>query len=262
MDPNGNMFPMNISISFTNRLLDRIKKPYKKNKNKSIQMALEDNNSLKGYRNYQNNNYTPKTEISKTNKIFNKNDDYFSLDKFLTPYNKKGELMFLTKEGKVLINKKEKDILEDYINNHLFENENDKNKTERKRENKSNYNIYNIIPIINNTKEKMASIKGQKNKIFRSKNTQIKYDLNDLNQLFKKFSFSFQVPIDDFLLKNKKTSLLDKSIFKVCKNILDNYQELENKEDIFTYRSKSNSRPKIRAKSYNNNSDNCHNFFN
>ena len=262
IDPNGNMLPMNVSISFTNRLLDRIKKPSKKKKNESIQMVLEDNNNLKGYRNYQNNNYTPKTEINKSNKIFNKNEDYFSLDKFLTPYNKKGEQMFLTKEGKVLINKKEKDILEDYINNHLFENENDKNKTERKRENKSNYNIYNIIPIINNTKEKMASIKGQKNKIFRSKNTQIKYDLNDLNQLFKKFSFSFQVPIDDFLLKNKKTSLLDKSIFKVCKNILDNYQELENKEDIFTYRSKSNSRPKFRAKSYNKNSDNSNYSFN
>jgi hypothetical protein len=225
-------------------------------------MVLDDNNNLKECKNYQNNNNTPKTEVSKSNKIFNKNDDYFSLDKFLTPFNKKGEQMFLTKEGKVLINRKEKDILEDYINNHLFENENDKNKTERKMQSKSNYNIYNIIPITNNTKESMTSIKGQNNKIFSSKNSQIKYDLNDLNQLFKKFSFSFQIPIDDLLLKNKKTSLLDKSIFKVCKNILDNYQELENKEDIFTYRSKSNSRQKIRAKSYNNNSDNSHNFFN
>ena len=49
--------------------------------------------------------------------------------------------MFLTKEGKVFINRKEKDILEDYINNHLFENENDKNKTEKKSQSKSNYNI-------------------------------------------------------------------------------------------------------------------------
>ena len=67
--------------------------------------------------------------------------------------------MFLTKEGKVFINRKEKDILEDYINNHLFENENDKNKTEKKSQSKSNYNIYNIIPITNNTKESMTSIK-------------------------------------------------------------------------------------------------------
>ena len=262
VDPNGNMLPMNVSISFTNRLLDRIRKPSKK-KNKSIQIILEDNNNLKSYRNYQNNNYTPKTEIGKINKIFNlKNDDYFSLDKFLTPFNKKGEQMFLTKEGKVLINRKEKDILEDYINNHLFENENDKNKTEKKSQSKSNYNIYNIIPITNNTKESMTSIKEQKNKKFSSKKPPLKYDLNDLYQLFKKFSFSFQVPIDDLFLKNKKSSLLDNSIFKVCQNILDNYKELENKEDIFTYRSKSNSRPKIRAKSYNSNLDNSHNIFN
>lgn len=256
----SNMLPMNVSISFTNRLLDRIKRPNKKKNNKSIQTTLEDNNNLQKYRNYQNNNYTPKTEIGKTNKIFNlKNDDYFSLDKFLTPFNKGGEQMFLTKEGK-LINKKEKDILEDYINNHLFEN--DKNKTERKCQSKSNYNIYNIIPITNNSKEKMTSIKEQKNKIFSSKKPPIKYDLNVLYQLFKKFSFSFQVPIDDLFLKNKKSSLLDKSIFKVCQNILDNYQELENKEDIFTYRAKSNSRSKIRSRSYNNNLDNSHNFFN
>ena len=259
VDPNGNMLPMNVSISFTNRLLDRIRKPSKK-KNKSIQIILEDNNNLKSYRNYQNNNYTPKTEIGKINNL--KNDDYFSLDKFLTPFNKKGEQMFLTKEGKVLINRKEKDILEDYINNHLFENENDKNKTEKKSQSKSNYNIYNIIPITNNTKESMTSIKEQKNKKFSSKKPPLKYDLNDLYQLFKKFSFSFQVPIDDLFLKNKKSSLLDNSIFKVCQNILDNYQELENKEDIFTYRSKSNSRPKIRAKSYNSNLDNSHNIFN
>lgn len=259
VDQNGNMLPMNVSISFTNRLLDRIRKPSKK-KNKSIQMVLEDNNNLKSYRNCQHNNYIPKTEIGKTNNL--KNDDYFSLDKFLTPFNKKGEQMFLTKEGKVLINRKEKDILEDYINKHLFENENDKNKTEKKSQSKSNYNIYNIIPITNNTKESMTSIKEQKKKKFCSKKPPLKYDLNDLYQLFKKFSFSFQVPIDDLFLKNKKSSLLDNSIFKVCQNILDNYQELENKEDILTYKSKSNSRPKIRAKSYNSNLDNSHNIFN
>ena len=88
IDPNGNMLPMNVSISFTNRLLDRIKKPSKKKKNESIQMVLEDNNNLKGYRNYQNNNYTPKTEINKSNKIFNKNEDYFSLDKLIKKVNK------------------------------------------------------------------------------------------------------------------------------------------------------------------------------
>ena len=263
IDTKRNMCPVNVSISFTNRLLDRIKKSNKKKKNKSIQMTLEDNKNLKGYRNYQNNNYASKTEIGKkTNKIFNLNyEKFFSLDSFHTPYNKKGEQILLTKEGKVLINKKEKEILEDYINNHLFGKEKDKNKTERKKQSKSNYNIYNIMPITNNTKEKMSSIKGQKNKIYNTSKPPIKYDLNDLNQIFKKCSFSFQVPIDDIFLKNKKTSLLDKSIFKVCQNILDNYKELEDKEDIFTYRSKSNSRPRIRAKSYNNNLDNSHNFF-
>ena len=51
----------------------------------------------------------------------------------MIPYDgNNGEKLFLTKKGKVLINKKQKDILEDYVNNYLFDEDDAKSfKTEK-----------------------------------------------------------------------------------------------------------------------------------
>ena len=81
----------------------------------------------------------------------------------------------------------------------------------------------------------------------------LNYDLNDINELIQSLPISLQVPIDDLYMRQKKASLFDRSIFKICHRLIDNYKELENKEDIFIRKIRSKSRPMVRAKSYNDN---------
>ena len=225
-----------ISVTFTNRLLDRVKSPKKAhNKNNSIHIIVEEDeiNKINKNNNIKNRMKTESSLKSKKNKKRNSNlsGDYFSLDEFLTPYNKKGgEELYLTKNGNVLINRKQKDILEDYINKNAFDDDED-----------SKYKLNKQV------KEKVKSIKERKNKKNNLKGTNSNYDLNDINELFQILPPSFQVPIDDFYLRKKKASLFDRNFFKICHKVIDNYKELENKEDIFTFKSKSKS--KSRAKS-------------
>ena len=225
-----------ISVTFTNRLLDRVKSPKKAhNKNNSIHIIVEEDeiNKINKNNNIKNRMKTESSLKSKKNKKRNSNlsGDYFSLDEFLTPYNKKGgEELYLTKNGNVLINRKQKDILEDYINKNAFDDDED-----------------NKYKLNKQVKEKVKSIKERKNKKNNLKGTNSNYDLNDINELFQILPPSFQVPIDDFYLRKKKASLFDRNFFKICHKVIDNYKELENKEDIFTFKSKSKS--KSRAKS-------------
>ena len=250
-----------ISVSFTNRFLNKSKSPKKTiKKDDLIQMILEEENiknKLKKIKSKNNNNnYRTKTDSSSQIKIkndnINLNDEHFSLDDFLIPYsNKKGEELFLTKSGNVFISKEQKEFLEDYINNNYFEEEDNKSKTERKRI----YNYNNISPR-NKTKKgitnKYKGDKGVNNKKSNMKGKNNQYDLKDITNLLQ----MFQNPIDEHYLRKRNASLFDKSIFRICHKVIDNYKELENKEDIFSFKSKKKSRSKTRTKSlkYFNNS--------
>ena len=257
-----------ISFNFTNRLLDRVKKKPKSIKNKFlIKTENERENSEKiknkilNYNNrYNYNNYVLKTEPNKKYKKrnfyninniqkTNLNNDFFSLDDFVVPYNnsKKGEELFVTKIGNVLMSKKQKDILEDYINNYLYENE-ENSKLRKSTSPKSNKKLNNIIPLTKEVKEKIK--KEKRNRKFKTKKSMLNYDLNDINELIRSLPTSIQVPIDDLYLRQKKASLFDRSIFKICHRVIDNYKELENKEDIFSFKSKSRNKTKSRTKSH------------
>jgi len=262
-----------ISFNFTNRLLDRVKKKPKTKslKNKFLiktenerESSENNKNKIRKFNNrYNYNNYVLKTESNKKYKKrnynlninninnTNLNNDFFSLDDFLVPYNnsKNGEVLFMTKIGNVLMNKKQKDILEDYVNNYLYENE--ENRINKTSSPKSIKRINNIIPITKEVKEKIK--KEKRNRKFKTKKSMLNYDLNDINELIQSLPTSLQVPIDDLYLRQKKASLFDRSIFKICHRVIDNYKELENKEDIFSLKTRSKSRPMLRAKSYNDN---------
>ena len=152
-------------------------------------------------------------------------NDYFSLDEFLIPSTgKNGEKLFLTKKGKVLLNKKQKDILEDYVNNYLYDEDEEK---------------ISVTEIDNDNKR----LKDKKNKKYYIQGTTMHYNLNDVTEVLQMLPKSFKIPIDDFYLRKKKASMFDRGIFKICHKVINNYKILEGKEDIFQYK-KSKSRPK------------------
>ena len=262
-EKNGNICPMNISITFSNRLENKDKRSFKKKKNnKSIKIKIEESNNKKSSKinSIRNSNkIKTKTEIlpstlNKKNRNMNlnlnlnNNPDYFSLDQYLTPYNQNGEKMFMTKTGSVSINQNQKDLLEDYINNYLFED----NKIKTEKCIKKNIKIYNLIQNTNEIKELIKSMKERKNQT-KSKNTSTNNDGNDIEKLFQLLPPSFKILVDNVYLKKKKASLFDRSIFKICHNILDDYKELETKEDIFTLKTRPKSKSSFRAKSYSKN---------
>ena len=193
------------------------------------------------------------TKEKKEKKNVNLNPgQHFSLDEFLIPYDgNNGEKLFLTKKGKVLINKKQKDILEDYVNNYLFDEDDAKSfKTE-----KSSRILHN-----KKIKDAFKTLKEKKNKHFVIKGTSMHYNLKDVTELLKILPDSFKIPIDDFYLRKKKASIFDRGIFKICHKVIDNYKKLEGKEDIFNFK-KSKSKPRYQTKTekrmnYTNNSSN------
>ena len=137
---------------------------------------------------------------------------------------KNGEKLFITKKGKVLLNKKQKDILEDYVNNYLYDEDNEK---------------ISVTEIDNDNKK----LKDKKNKKYYIKGTSMHYNINDVTEVLQILPQSFKVPIDDFYLRKKKASMFDRGIFKICHKVINNYKILEGKEDIFQFK-KSKSRPK------------------
>ena len=217
-----------ISITYNNRITPRVKTPKTSDhKHKSI-------------------NKKKKEEASSTNSSFKKikkqniklnSPEYFSLDEFLIPnISKGGEKIFYNKTGKVIMNQKQKDILEDYINNYLFEEEITKiPNTERKDRHLS----HKII------KEKILNIKPNKNKNFVIKGTSIIYNLKDVLDLLQLLPKSYNGPIDDFYLSQKRASMFDRSLFRICHKVIDNYKKLEKKERSFSSR-RANSYNKIK----------------
>ena len=213
-----------ISITFSNRILDSFKTPDNRNhKNKLVKLKNIDQRNLK-------------TEFNEEKKLnLNYDEDYFSLDQFLiSKTGKKGEKTFLTKKGKVLINQKQKDILEDYINNYLFEEEDAKSSPVKNK--RGSFHSKGV-------KEKLKGIKDKKNKNYVIKGTSMHYNLNDVTELLQILPESFKVPLDDFYFRKKKASMFDRGIFKICHKVIDNYKILEGKEDIFQFK-KSKSKPK------------------
>ena len=200
------------------------------------------NDAFKGIKTAKNLKINHRNTNLKTfdgNKLFNSDfkihknlnintNDYFSLDEFLIPSTgKNGEKLFLTKKGKVLINKKQKDILEDYINNYLYDEDDGKNSV-------TETEVREIdIHKVNDKKNKKYYIKG----------TSMHYNLNDVTEVLQILPTSFKVPIDDFYLRKKKASMFDRGIFKICHKVINNYKILEGKEDIF-HSKKSKSRSK------------------
>ena len=213
-----------ISITFSNKILDSFKTPdNRSHKNKFVKLENIDQKILN-------------TEFNKEKKInLNYDEDYFSLDQFLISNpGQKGEKTFLTKKGKVQINQKQKDILEDYINNYLFEEEDTKNSPIKNK--RQSFHSKGV-------KEKLKNIKDKKNKNYVIKGTSMSYNLNDVIELLQILPPSFKVPIDDFYFRKKKASMFDRGIFKICHKVIDNYKILEGKEDIFQFK-KSKSKPK------------------
>ena len=252
IEKNGSIFPIDkyISVTFTNRFLDKLNKSKnsKVNKNKTSTLIKVNQKKILNQRKSSSSTAIHKS-LSQTyhqmHKMRRKKSDekkneknFFSLDDFLTPAkNKKGEKYYITKEGKVLITKKQKNILEDYINNYLFDeneeicnilNKNNKNKNEYKK-------IYSLIPM---SKELRKKIKLAQNKKYKLKGTSIKYDLNDITELFQILPASFQIPIDDFFLRKKRASMFERGIFQICHKVLNDYKVLEDKEDRFRSRGK------------------------
>ena len=212
-----------ISITFSNKVLDSVKTPDNRNqKHKLFNLKTFDQKNLYN------------TEIKKENKLNLNSQDYFSLDEFLIKNeNENGEILFLTKNGKVLINQKQKDILEDYVNNYLFDEDDDNNSNEIER-----------MPLTNiGIKEKINSLKKQSNKDYVIKGTSMRYNLKDVTELLQILPHSFKVPLNDFYLRKKKASMFNRDIFKICHKVIDNYKILEGKEDIFQNK-RSKSKPK------------------
>ena len=203
-----------ISITLSNDVLNRIKTP---------------NNSKLNHRNINIKTFDEKklsnSDFKKEKNLYINTNDYFSLDEFLIPSTgKNGEKLFITKKGKVLLNKKQKDILEDYVNNYLYDEDNEK---------------ISVTEIDNDNKK----LKDKKNKKYYIKGTSMHYNINDVTEVLQILPQSFKVPIDDFYLRKKKASMFDRGIFKICHKVINNYKILEGKEDIFQFK-KSKSRPK------------------
>ena len=218
-----------IAITFSNEILEKVRTPGNsshKAKNMKLNKINEKNES--------------NSEFKKDKKIHVKSKDYFSLDEFLTPdVDKNGENIFLTKKGNVSINKRQKDILEDYINNYLFDEEDDKSCTTE----------FDKRPKIRKT------MNDKKNRKFVIKGTSLYYNLKDVNEVLQILPKSFKVPIDDFYLRKKKASMFDTGIFKICHKVIDNYKILEGKEDIYQFK-KSRSKPRFNIHQRKNDSRN------
>ena len=214
-----------ISITFSNQVLNEVKTPNNSNRNnKNINFKAFSGKKLD-------------TEFKKEKNLNINTSDYFSLDEFLIPSTgKNGEKLYLTKKGKVLLNKKQKDILEDYVNNYLYD-END-SKSSYTETDKGEYTNQNI-------KDKIM----KKNKKYYIKGTSMHYNLKDVTEVLQMLPKSFKVPIDDFYLRKKRASMFDRGIFKICHKVIDNYKILEGKEDIFQFKkSKSKSKYNIHHK--------------
>ena len=213
-----------ITVCSTNRLVNRINK-------KGISTKSSPNNK-------SCNNIKTKNKISnrllnntiyrhyKSKSIYNNINNYgsyFTLDEFLIPYNSKNpkknnnEKLYLTKEGNILLNDHQKNLIEKYVNKRVLKG--GMNTVSKK-------NSKNKINTMNNVNSKINATENE----------------NEVLKLLKILPDSIQKSIECFINK-KHFSFLNRGIFKACQKAIDNYKELEEKEKIFskkTARNKSN----------------------
>ena len=178
------------SITFSNQILQRINTPKAlKHKQKSF--------DIKNVKNKTSKSNTNLKKINKPNLRKIITSDYFSLDSFLVPKSSKdNEILFFTKNGDVLLNKDQKDIIEDYLNNYLFEEE----------------DVKNIGAEINVKDKIIKRISSKNNKKFVIKGTSKQYNLQDVTEVLQILQSSFNVHIDDFYLRKKEHKYLIKFI--------------------------------------------------
>ena len=225
-----------LSSTHSERILPKIKAINNNgnNNNNNNNLSSKQNNSKdikkKRTKSSSSNSSLKIVKNVKKNKNSNKSD-FFSLDEFLIPQTgKDGEKFFYTKKGKVLINKKQKDILEDYVNNYLFDEDDSKgSSSERKGKLTSNKSVKELINM-NSNKSKNYIIKG----------TSTHYNSKDILEVLQLLPNSLNNPIDDYYLRKKRASLFDMGIFKICHNVIDNYKKLEGKGELYNYK-KTNS---------------------
>ena len=265
---NADLFSLDhyINVTFTNRILDGIMKPKNSNRRKNVYSSTKiDTKKPKLKSNTRMCSSTVNIGKGATQlnpKIVNKKlssinapvkeakeKNKFSINDFvIEKNNNKGEKCFYTKEGNVLITKKQKDILEDYINNYLFDEDeeiynildNSINNSDKKEINK----VYSLIPMSKEVKKRLRTNRA-KNKKYKLKGTSIRYDLNDISEVFEILPASFQIPIDDYFLKRKRASMFDRGIFQICHKVLDDYQELAGKEDRLKSKGKGTRLSKV-----------------
>ena len=252
-----------VSIRLTNRLMERLNNK-KKNKNKnnntenkkhfqnSYVIEEEDSKDVVNFskkdKNLKDKNIKDKnTKIKKNIKDKNNNNkEHITLDEFLIPLNsnKNGEKLFMTKAGHGILTEKQKDLLENYLNNCLFDEEVESdiqfsyfpNVKKNNNKNKQNLNLTSSYSSgdISNLKEG-SLLKSVTSKKSKNEDEELK---NVINLLPNNLEGSL-----DWYLRKKKASMFDRSIFKICHDVIDNYKKLEAKEE----RSKSKSRFNIRS---------------
>ena len=246
-DNNNKLEDKYVSIKLTSRLMERLNNKKNQNNNtlnKRVQnsdiIEEEDSNDIV--------NYTKKDKNikEKNTRKNNDNNDIITLDDFLVPYNKNnnGEKLYLTKTGQGIITEKQKDLLENYLNNCLFDEEVESdiqfsyfpNVKKNNNKNKQNLNLTSSYSSgdISNLKEG-SLLKSVTSKKSKNEDEELK---NVINLLPNNLEGSL-----DWYLRKKKASMFDRSIFKICHDVIDNYKKLEAKEE----RSKSKSRFNIRS---------------
>ena len=77
------------------------------------------------------------------------------------------------------------------------------------------------------------------------KGTSIIYNLKDVLDLLQLLPKSYNGPIDDFYLSQKRASMFDRNLFRICHKVINNYKKLEKKERSFSLR-RANSNNKIK----------------
>ena len=217
-----------LSSAHSERIIPKIKTP----NNNNLSSKQNNYKSMKKVRNKSSSaNSSLKTvkNLKKNNKSINKSE-FFSLDEFLIPQtDEDGEKLFYTKKGKVLINKKQKDILEDYVNNYLFDEDDVKGPSTERKKLHSNKSVKELL-----------NKNSNKNKNYVIKGTSTHYNTKDILEVLQLLPNSLNNPIDDFYLREKRASLFDMGIFKICHNVIDNYKKLEGKGELYNYK-KTNS---------------------
>ena len=254
-----------VSIRLTNRLMERLNNK-KKNKNKnnntenkkhfqnSYVIEEEDSKDVVNFskkdKNLKDKNIKDKnTKIKKNIKDKNNNNkEHITLDEFLIPLNsnKNGEKLFMTKAGHGILTEKQKDLLENYLNNCLFDEEIESDIKFTYFPTVKNYKIIkkqNSKLTPSSSGGNLLNIKdGNLSRSLKKRKNSSNNEEEDLKESINFISNNLEGSLDSYL-KKKKASLFDLSIVKICHDVIENYKKLEAKEE----KSKSKNKHKIRA---------------